>query len=316
MIFSVIIPIYNVEEYITECIESVINQTYPHIEIILVDDGSPDNCPGICDEYAVKDSRIRVIHKSNGGLSDARNVGMEIASGDYIIFVDSDDKFENLNVLSKINTYLIQYNYPDILTTNTGVGITNPVCGVEFLKALLNRWSRFPEKIDVVVWDKIFKRSFLVNTGILFPVGLVHEDDYWTLAVISQASMCAEVVTDLCFHRINSASISRAPSQQSILKRAISKMKNSLNGCEFSDKNRNPRYDKRSVYDFYCATYLSGLSMGKRLSAREYIQEFEKTLEETKSMRRYFRCAKKIKYKIIWILSSVFGMKTITKIMK
>ena len=93
-LISVIIPIYNVEAYLDECIASVIAQTYSNLEIILVDDGSPDNCPQMCDEWAAKDSRIRVIHKENGGLSDARNAGIDIATGEYIAFVDSDDWIE------------------------------------------------------------------------------------------------------------------------------------------------------------------------------------------------------------------------------
>ena len=88
---SVIIPVYKVEEYLEECLRSVINQTYNNLEIILVDDGSPDHCPQLCDEWSSKDSRIKVIHKENGGLSDARNAGMSIATGEYIAFVDSDD---------------------------------------------------------------------------------------------------------------------------------------------------------------------------------------------------------------------------------
>ena len=90
-LISIIIPIYKVEEYLDECISSVINQTYTKLEIILVDDGSPDSCPKMCDDWAKKDSRIRVIHKTNGGLSDARNAGIEVATGEYIAFVDSDD---------------------------------------------------------------------------------------------------------------------------------------------------------------------------------------------------------------------------------
>ena len=88
---SVIIPVYNVEAYLDRCVESVINQTYPELEIILVDDGSPDNCPALCDAWAEKDSRIKVIHKENGGQADARNVGLSVATGEYIGFVDSDD---------------------------------------------------------------------------------------------------------------------------------------------------------------------------------------------------------------------------------
>ena len=107
-LISVIIPVYKVEEYINRCIDSVINQTYKNLEIILVDDGSPDGCPKICDEYAKKDSRIRVIHKQNGGLSDARNVGIDNANGKYITFIDSDDwiPIDSINILYKnlINT--------------------------------------------------------------------------------------------------------------------------------------------------------------------------------------------------------------------
>ena len=96
-LISVIIPVYKVEPYLRECVDSVLAQTYQNLEIILVDDGSPDNCPAICDEYAEKDARVKVIHKENGGVSDARNTGLQKASGEYIAFVDSDDRIdENL----------------------------------------------------------------------------------------------------------------------------------------------------------------------------------------------------------------------------
>ena len=88
---SVIVPVYKVEKYLSKCLDSIVNQTYKNLEIILVDDGSPDNSGKICDEYAQKDSRIKVIHKENGGLSSARNAGLDIATGEYIAFADSDD---------------------------------------------------------------------------------------------------------------------------------------------------------------------------------------------------------------------------------
>ena len=93
-LISIVVPIYKVEKYINKCIESILNQTYKNLEIILVDDGSPDNCGKIADEYAKKDNRIKVIHKKNGGLSDARNAGIDIVKGKYIAFVDSDDYIE------------------------------------------------------------------------------------------------------------------------------------------------------------------------------------------------------------------------------
>ena len=91
---SVIVPVYETEGLLDRCVESIVGQTYKNLEIILVDDGSPDNCPAMCDEWAEKDSRIRVIHKENGGVSSARNAALDIATGDYIGFVDSDDWIE------------------------------------------------------------------------------------------------------------------------------------------------------------------------------------------------------------------------------
>ena len=91
---SVIVPVYKVENFLDRCVESIVGQTYENLEIILVDDGSPDNCPAMCDGWAEKDSRIRVIHKENGGVSSARNAALDIATGDYIGFVDSDDWIE------------------------------------------------------------------------------------------------------------------------------------------------------------------------------------------------------------------------------
>lgn len=102
MKFSIIIPIYKIEQYLRQCIDSVLAQTYTNFEIILVDDGSPDGCPAICDEYANKDSRIKVIHKPNGGLSDARNAGLEVAKGEYVMFLDSDDWWDDKDALCKI----------------------------------------------------------------------------------------------------------------------------------------------------------------------------------------------------------------------
>ncbi len=115
-IISVIIPVYKVEKYLNKCIDSIINQTYNKLEIILVDDGSPDNCPQICDEYSKKDERIKVIHKKNGGQSEARNWGLDIAKGKYIGFVDSDDY---------IKKDMIEVLYKNILEHNADISICN-----------------------------------------------------------------------------------------------------------------------------------------------------------------------------------------------
>ena len=106
---SIIVPVYNVEKYLNRCVDSIINQTYKNLEIILVDDGSTDNSGKICDEYQKKDSRIKVIHKTNGGMSSARNAGLDIATGNYIAFVDSDD-YIALNMMATMRGYVVDNN--------------------------------------------------------------------------------------------------------------------------------------------------------------------------------------------------------------
>lgn len=103
MKYSVIIPVYNTERYLNQCVESVLSQTFSDLEVVLVDDGSPDNCPRICDEWAVKDSRVKVFHVANGGASRARNTGLDHASGDYIIFLDSDDYWNDSHALQELS---------------------------------------------------------------------------------------------------------------------------------------------------------------------------------------------------------------------
>ena len=113
--FSIIVPIYNVEAYLVECVESILVQTFENYELILVDDGSPDNCSAICDQYAAKDPRIQVIHKKNGGIVSARKAGTRQSRGQYILHVDGDDRIEE-GMLSRIDSLIRQYDEPDIVS--------------------------------------------------------------------------------------------------------------------------------------------------------------------------------------------------------
>lgn len=126
ILISVIVPIYNVEQFLSKCIQSIINQSYSRLEIILVDDGSTDDSPQICDEFKEKDKRIKVIHKKNGGLSDARNVGIEVASGEYIGFVDSDDYIDELMYEKLLNACIRNNSYISICGRNI-VNIDNDI---------------------------------------------------------------------------------------------------------------------------------------------------------------------------------------------
>lgn len=164
-LISVIIPIYNVEPYLHRCVDSVLAQTYRNIEIILVDDGSPDNCPAICDEYAEKDSRVKVIHKENGGVSSARNAGLDIAKGDYIGFVDSDDWIEP--DMYEVLYSAIQNTGADIASIVVNTGDTQPIkkgnvklfTSSEALKEVCKPQIGLP----VSVWSKLSKAELFEN---------------------------------------------------------------------------------------------------------------------------------------------------------
>jgi glycosyltransferase involved in cell wall biosynthesis len=193
-LISVIVPVYNVEKYLSRCVDSIINQTYKNLEIILVDDGSPDNCPAMCDEYVKKDSRIKVIHKENGGLSDARNAGMKVAKGDYIGFVDSDDWIE-LNMLERLLSEIIKNNcdvascgvkmvWEDNSKKSRMLFPIDADCVIDGTENALDSLM-FDNRIIQTVWNKIYKKSIIEN--ILFPVGKINEDEYWSWRAIAKS---------------------------------------------------------------------------------------------------------------------------------
>lgn len=178
---SIVVPVYKVEEYIDRCLDSLLNQTLKDIEIILVDDGSPDNCPKICDEYAQKDARVRVVHKQNEGLGYARNSGMEVAVGEYIAFVDSDDfvdirMFEELySTAKKSNSDIVLCGYKRI-KKNKCIGQYHDVDvpelkhGKECLSILKGMIGETPEyrHYDFAVWHGIYKNDLIRRNNIKF----------------------------------------------------------------------------------------------------------------------------------------------------
>lgn len=199
-LISIIIPIYNVEKYLRRCLDSVITQTYTNLEIILIDDGSPDTCPQICDEYAAKDNRIIVIHKVNGGLSDARNVGTNRATGEYIFYLDSDDQLfpDSINKLvakatktpdseiiigeikpsSSTNHDYDNLHYRNIESLNNNNQIRQAFYRIK---------NRFP--VNAV--NKLIKRDFIIRNNISFKEGLIHEDELWMFFV---AQHCKKII--------------------------------------------------------------------------------------------------------------------------
>ncbi len=195
---SVIVPIYKVEKYLERCIESIRNQTYSNLEILLVDDGSPDRCPQMCDSYAQADDRIIVIHKRNGGLSDARNAGIERASGDYLIFVDSDDwihkqfvevmveMIETGHVRMAVCGY--QYVYEGNEYQDTESELPSLLIQVRKLTSLEAQEMYFADDFlrttFTVAWNKIYARELFQN--IRYPQRKLHEDEFTTFKLIHE----------------------------------------------------------------------------------------------------------------------------------
>lgn len=211
---SVIVPIYRVENYLKKCLNSIMMQTYRKLEIILVDDGSPDKCGEICDEMAKMDERIKVLHKKNGGLSDARNEGMKIATGEYVIFIDSDDYISNNMIKEMYNAAIV--NSADIVVCGYKEVYTDKpekshkfnvkdgkiiLSGEEATKRLMT----YLEPEMVVAWNKLEKRSLWEN--IEFPFGKQHEDDFTTYKILYKANKVVLMEKPLYFYMQRNNSI-------------------------------------------------------------------------------------------------------------
>ncbi len=213
-LISIIVPIYKVEPFLQPCLDSIINQTYTKLEIILVDDGSPDACPQICDEYAAKDKRIVVIHKKNGGLSDARNAGLETCKGEFVLFVDSDDILDN-NAISILlspqeKTPIIIGNIINF-NDNEEYNICNkPTClknKYEIFNAddiLLNLCQNGPTNLRSVC-GKLFKKELFQD--VRFPKGKLYEDMYVNYLLYNKADKIILFQTSLYYYRKRGGSI-------------------------------------------------------------------------------------------------------------
>ena len=214
-LISVIVPIYKVEPYLHRCIESIIAQTYRNLEIILVDDGSPDRCPEICDEFAQKDTRVKVFHKENGGLSDARNYGIQNSTGDYIGFVDSDD-FIHENFYKKLLDMIKEHDadisicnmlrfkdYKEVLVNELLNCDSVVLTSIEALKALFTA----KDYGSVMAWNKLYKASLFKDHNIFYPINRIHEDNYTTYKLFYYSDKIVYTYDKLYYYLQRSTSI-------------------------------------------------------------------------------------------------------------
>ncbi len=208
-LISVIVPIYKVENYLDKCIESIVAQTYKSLEIILVDDGSPDRCPEMCDEWAKRDSRIRVIHKKNGGLSDARNAGIDAASGDFISFIDSDDyiapgTYERLtDAIESAGADMCIFGFQKVDENGSFIEEDS-----EIRDELLSRdeaFSRINEWPYVMSQTKLYNRE--IFSSLRFPVGKLHEDEFVIHRAVGECQRVVAVSDKLYYYFQRSDSI-------------------------------------------------------------------------------------------------------------
>lgn len=216
MKMTFIVPVYNVENYLEECLNSLINQTYSNIEIIAVNDGATDSSPVILNKFADRDNRIKVINKANGGLSSARNIGLEYVTGDYVFFVDSDDfiALNSAQVIADKVSGLRKEDYPDMIffswfhyyaNETTPISISynqdNYTDGVETLKNKL-----YNSSLVASVSSKVFSSSFIRSNNLRFIEGIRYEDFYFTVKALVLSSKNTSVGDNLYYYRLDNAS--------------------------------------------------------------------------------------------------------------
>lgn len=263
-LISVIVPIYNVEEYLNKCVGSIVSQTYNNLEIILVDDGSLDNCPKMCDEWHDKDKRIVVIHKENGGLSDARNAGMEIMKGEYVSFVDGDDYIDERYIEVLYNN-LVKYN-ADIsqVSFNTEELLSSNEIKINVLDASVSCKNFYISKIPQMMISscaKLFKTDLIGNQR--FPKGRNFEDQFFTPRVVYYANNIV-MSNERLYNYVN---------RQNSITRVPFNAQKMLDILWVMQENRR-FFKENKVFDMAIILYFHRKKLISKLNIEAYIENF------------------------------------------
>lgn len=292
---SFIVPVYKVEQYLTQCVESILAQTYSDFEILLVDDGSPDGCPALCDSLAVDDDRVKVIHKENGGLSDARNAGLNSATGDFVVFVDGDDFWiskDDLASLMKILElkndadfigYNCKYYYPETNTFTPWVEYDNSLNdSVDKNKAIIALVQSGTVPMSACL--KIFRRSFLVNNELFFKKGQIAEDIPWFINLLDKTEKCCFVNHFIYAYRQNVVGSITNTSGRRGFDSLFDIFKTELEKIDGRSFNENAKKALKSFLAYeYCIllTYLSSFDKEERLLLRKELYHYKDILQYT-----------------------------------
>lgn len=261
---SVIVPVYNVEKTLNRCIKSIVNQTYTELEIILVDDGSPDNCPFLCEEWGKKDKRISVIHKENGGLSSARNAGLKVACGEYVTFVDSDD-FLALNAIELMVNSLVCDDSDMVICNffNCGEDLKNinMACNYGLLNSSDVIENMLMEKIHTSAWGKLIKTSIMFDNDIWFPEGRRYEDTVVSFKQVLCSHGVSLIDVPLYYYVFNEEGITKKPIKQDVfdILQNIDELKELL--VDYQDEKCFDAYISSTyVYALWMSYFISGIS--------------------------------------------------------
>lgn len=272
MKFSIVIPVYNTEKYLDKCIRSAIDQTYQNIEVLLIDDGSQDNSAKICDEYAKKDSRIKVIHKENGGLSDARNCGIDIATGDYILLLDSDDYIS----LHAVENFLV-YAEKNIDVIIGEVIVEGGNCSFKHIKTenalsgkeyLLKAYRE--DKAPMAACFSVYNKKFLDSNNLRFKKGILHEDEEFSPRCLLLANSVICVENYFYYYQIRENSITTKKDKR---KNAKDFYETCLS-LEMIYNNLENKELKKHLLDSLSAKYLTVFQAGKLYQyGKEYLHK-------------------------------------------
>ncbi len=283
---SVIVPIYKVEAYLQQCVDSLLAQTYKNLEIILVDDGSPDRCGEICDAYAAQDPRVKVVHKPNGGLSDARNAGLAVSSGEYVLFIDSDDYVDSAMVARlydacQENAADIAVCYFDKVTdaqeaADGAAGSDRPelLSGKEVISRIYRGEG---SQIAFVAWNKLYRKKLFTENKISYPVGKYYEDEYVTHKLLYFSRKVALVKDALYHYRIRANSIMTTTLDQ---KRCINNLDAKLEAVRFFHEKQDAPLFQMAFYSFCRSALLLHASM-KQMEDKAESQHCKQYLVKT-----------------------------------
>ena len=281
MFFSIVVPVYNVEKYLRECIDSILRQTFTDFELILVDDGSTDNSPLICDDYAQNDGRIKVIHKQNGGQAEARNIGTKTANGKYIIYIDSDDYIientflQDLYEIAKTGIDIICYKfrkYYDDTKELSDVGFKIPEFETQDSMALRINKLVANDAFYCAPWSKTIKLSVIKDNAVEFKSGLLSEDQEWYYNVLINSASIEGIDKSYIAYRQRSNSNSNTWKIKNLTD-TIDIIKNWKEKMEASDLEKELKLSLlNSLAKLYC-NLLIGYTRYNNNEKKQYYQE-------------------------------------------